>query len=88
MARFDKGSVSWSDEDIKTLKKMKNDGSSMKDIANAVGRSYSATSTFIQRHGDRFGIVVQRRSKPAKDFNDICFRLMTKPWKLDNITNK
>lgn len=88
MARWGKGSVSWSDEDIETVKRLRAADAPLKDIAEAVGRNYGAVNNFIQRYGDRFGIKVKRRNQAASglisSYNGAVPYLhwsITKPWK-------
>lgn len=85
MARWAKGGVSWTPEQIETLKAMRASGEPTKAIAKALGKTPSATSNFIQRYGHRYGIAVDRRSNIQREYNGAVPYLhwsITKPWRV------
>lgn len=85
MARWAKGGVSWTPEQIETLKAMRASGEPTKAIAKALGKTPSATSNFIQRYGHRYGIAVDRRSNTQRDNSGsipYLHWMITKPWRV------
>lgn len=85
MARWAKGGVSWTPQQIETLKAMRASGEPTKAIAEAIGKTPSATSNFIQRYGDRYGITVDRRCSSQQGYYNgsvpYLHWIITKPWR-------
>lgn len=85
-------STKWDKADIDTLVRMRNDGSSIPQIAKELDKTHSSVKMFISRHGKSLGLRPRIDFKaPAKScrpqfdkdwYGSVPFGhwLITKPW--------